>query len=655
MIIKKNALVFAFYSFVSIGAMANMPFDRTADEIARNCPIYLEKFSSQLTALTTSEKVATYQSVIRPLDSYLVEFSSHLLLDNLTKNVHVDEAIRNASTECSLKGFAIINGLAMNRPLYERIAQVEVKGLDKAQAYTVNYYMQQFEASGIAKDKATREQIKNLKDDISNISNIFGQNITADVRSMSIAKNRLEGVPADYLASHPADDKGMVTISTSYADVGPIFKYVHDRSLRKEVLEMSWSRGYPQNKAVLEQLIAKRYELAKLLDHNNFAQLNMLNTMVQTPKNVEIFTSTLSAALKGPVEREKAMLLARLQRIDADIIAVEYWDNSYSANLIREEEYQLDAKQVREYFDYDKVRDGIVKLAEDLFSINIKPVAVATWHDSVEAYEVYENEKLIGSFFFDSHPRAGKYTHAAQFGIKLGKQGVELPEAALLMNFPKGLMEHGQVETFLHEFGHLLHFIFAGQNDIGFSRFQSESDFGEAPSMMLEEWVWDYDTLSKFATNAKGEVIPKALVEKMNKARYFGQAVGTTTQLTLTALSLQLYNQAPEEIDLNAFEAKIYRDYAPYNLPKGTHPYASLSHLAGYGAKYYTYEWSNAIAEELLSRFKKEGLRNKQTAEDYRHKILALTGTQPAGELVKAFLGRDFSVQAYANKLSKLE
>jgi thimet oligopeptidase len=648
-------VLLTLFGLISVLASASSLYDRSPSEITSNCTAYIDSFNKKLHNLTVIKSMPNYQTVMRPFDKYMVEFTNKLLHDYLMQNVHTSEAVRNASTECSLKGFAIFNGLGMNRPLYERMSKVSTKGLNSAQIYTVNYWKQQFEASGIGKNEAIRKKIKALNDDVDQISNQFSQNITNDVRSITVKKDRLNGVPKDYLISHPADKNNMVTITTSYSDIGPIFKYAHDRSLREEVLMMFNNRAYPKNKAVLMQVLEKRYQLAQILEHENFAQLNMLGTMVKTPENVEKFTSTLSAAIKAPVAKEKSRLLASMQKINPKAKQVQYWDRSYLFNLIREEDYQLDAKEVREYFDYEKVRNGIVTLAEDLFSIKIKPSSVVTWHKSVEAYEVFEKNKLIGRFFFDSHPREGKYTHAAQFGITMGKKGVEIPEAALLMNFPKGLMEHGQVETFLHEFGHLIHYIFAGQNEIGFSRFQGESDFGEAPSMMLQEWVWDYETLSKFATNTKGEVISKDLVNKMIKARYFGQALGTASQLTYTAMSLELYNRSPNGIDLNVFEKNIYKKYSPYELVENTHPYAPFGHLTGYGAKYYTYQWSNAIAEELLSKFKKEGLRNKETANHYRHKILAVTGTAPASELVRNFLGRDFGVDAYAKRLSKSE
>lgn len=642
-------------AFLSFNVFAGIGFDRSAEVITDQCAKYMDAFDKQIANLVADDSKASYKTVFEPFDDHIMQFLDPLLHDYLMQNTHPDKAVRKASTDCTLKGFEVLSALNANRPLYDRMSQVEVDRLASDKAFTVNYWREQFLASGIGKDKKTRDQIKALNDEISQIGTTFNQNITDAVDSIKVQKERLAGVPEDYLSGHPADEDGMVTITTAYSDVSPVRKYAHDRSLRKDVVYMSRNRAVEDNPEVLLNLLAKRFELAKILGHENFAELNMLGTMVKTPVNVVEFTTKLSEAIKQPAEKEKARLLKQMQAIDADVNQVRSWDSAYLANIVREKEYNLDAKLVREYFDYDKVRDGIISLSEDLFGISIKSSDGETWHESVEAYEVYEKDKLIGEFYFDSHPREGKFTHAAQFGIRLGKQGVSTPKAALVMNFPKGLMEHGQVETFLHEFGHLIHFIFAGQNDIGYSRFQSESDFGEAPSTMLEEWVWDYDTLSKFATNTKGKVIPRELVVKMNKARYFGQALNVAGQLTYTALSFDLYNRNPEGLELDAFEKDIFNRYSPFGYDEGTYMHASFGHLNGYGAKYYTYQWSNSIAEELLSRFKKEGLRSIKTAKDYREMILAKTGTKPAAELVRDFLGRDFTVDAYAERLGRSE
>lgn len=636
----------------STASLANNSFDRTPEQISAHCAEYMSTFDGNIKSLVRQKSTASYRTVFEQFDNHMVSFIDQLLHDYLMQNTHPDEAIRKASTECAQKGFEALSALNANRPLYDRMTEVSTDGLPSEQAFTVNYWREQFQISGIGEDQATREAIQALNDEISQIGTTFRQNITDAVKSIRVEPKRLAGLPDDYIDAHPVDEDGMVTITTAYADIQPISKYAHDRSLRKEVSIMNRQRAAENNPAVLLELLEKRYELAKMLGHDNFAELNMLGTMVGTPQNVLQFTTKLSNAIEKPVKLEKARLLEQLKIIDPSATKVESWDARYLSNIVRETQYNLDAKLVREYFDYDKVRDGILALSEDLFGISIKPLKGVKWHPSVEAYEVYENDKLIGQFYLDSHPREGKYTHAAQFGLQVGKKGGAIPRAALVMNFPKGLMEHGQVETFLHEFGHLIHYIFAGQNSIGYSRYQSESDFGEAPSTMLEEWVWDYHTLRKFATNAKGEVIPKELVEKMNQARYFGQALSVAGQLTYAALSFELYNQNPQGIDLVEFERDIFERFSPYGYNEGTRMHASFGHLNGYGAKYYTYQWSNSIAEELLSKFKQEGLRNRKTAQQYRDKILARTGTKPAAELVRDFLGRDFSVDAYAERLS---
>jgi thimet oligopeptidase len=230
-----------------------------------------------------------------------------------------------------------------------------------------------------------------------------------------------------------------------------------------------------------------------------------------------------------------------------------------------------------------------------MFGVTIRPWAAEAWHPAVRTYEIVDKGEVIGRFYLDMHPREGKYKHAAQFGIQAGIKGVQVPMAALICNFPGGedpneLMEHDDVETFLHEFGHLLHTMFGGHhNRVVFSGIETEWDFVEAPSQMLEEWVWDAETLASFARNQKGEVIPVALVKKMRAGRYFGRGLWTKHQLFYAATSLNLYNKDPKTINLDQLTAQIQSKYSPFGYVDGTHFYASFGHLNGYSAIYYTY------------------------------------------------------------------
>ena len=226
------------------------------------------------------------------------------------------------------------------------------------------------------------------------------------------------------------------------------------------------------------------------------------------------------------------------------------------------------------------------------------------------------------------------------------------------MNLPTGdhstgLMEHRDVETFLHEFGHMLHGMFGGTQEwFGQAGVTTEWDFVEAPSQMLENWVYDYNTLAKFAKNKDGKTIPRKLVEKMNKARYFNLGLGDMTQLGYSNISLQ-FHQNPVPSDLGAANRSYYDKYATIPMPDYVQMQDSFGHLNGYSAIYYTYRWSKVIADDLFTRFQADGMRNAKTAAEYRAKILAKGGTVPAAELVHDFLGRDISLDAYKADVAK--
>ncbi len=242
--------------------------------------------------------------------------------------------------------------------------------------------------------------------------------------------------------------------------------------------------------------------------------------------------------------------------------------------------------------------------------------------------------------------------------LRNGIAGRTLPVAALVMNFPKGdhttgLMEHRDVETFLHEFGHMLHgMLSTSRRWAGVSGITTEWDFVEAPSQMLEEWIYDYDTLRRFARDAQGNPIPRELVEKMNTARYFDSGLGDMRQLALSNISLRLH-QAPAPADIGAEVKRLDAQYNLVPLMEGTQFQNSFGHLTGYSAIYYTYRWSKVIADDMFTQFKANGLRDRATADRYRRLVLEPGGSKPAAAMVEAFLGRPISLEAYKASMAK--
>ncbi len=601
-------------------------------------------------------------------DSILDEFNQlEIVLDrvassaSLYRNVHPNPIVREAADLCQQNVYALFSRIGLSRPLYDQLERVDTETLSAIDQRYLEKMREDFVLAGVSQDEATRDRIAVLNEELVKISQAFNRNIREDVRVLEVAPERLEGLPQDYIDDHPPNENGMVEITTNYPDYLPVMQYAEDDELRLELYKIFRQRGYPANKEVLENLLAKRYELANLVGFDNFAQYVTSDKMIGSAESAANFIERVNEIARPRSNEDYQILLDRLKEDDPDATEVGDWQKTYLEELIKNEVHQLDSQEIRQYFSYRKVRDGIFGLVETMFDVEIVPWETEVWHSSVETWQIVDDGDLIGQFYLDMHPRDGKYNHAAQFGVREGVQGVQTPVAALVCNFPGGdggvgLMEHNQVETFLHEFGHLLHTIFGGhQPRLSLSGVNTERDFVEAPSQMLEEWVWDADTLKTFATDSSDEVIPDVLIEKMNAARDFGRGLWTRHQMYYAALSLNYYNRPPSEVDLDQMMMDLQAEYSPFPYVEDTHFYTSFGHLDGYSAIYYTYMWSLVIAMDMFSEFEREGLRNPEVAQRYRETVLAPGGSKDAAELVADFLGRPYSFEAFENLLNAPE
>lgn len=574
---------------------------------------------------------------------------------------NLDAATRDAGRACSQRIEALVTEISLSRPIYARLKAIDAAAAPADTRFVIERAIAQYDRAGVGADDSTRARIKALQDRISENSIAFERNIADGRKEVTATPAELAGLPADYVAAHKPGPDGRVRISTDYPDLGPVLSYAQNEGLRRRLYEANLTRAYPANDDLLRKIFADRAELARLLGRPNYATLITEDKMIGSPANAAKFLDEIAAVVESPAKRDLNRMLTRLKAIDPAATTVPAWSSAYLSQLIRKEDYAVDPQEVRQYFAYDNVRDGILRLTQDLFGVQIRKWAAPLWAPGVEAYEMVEDGKVIGRFYMDNHPREGKYTHANVIPIRTGLTDRAVPVGILVCNFPAGdhktgLMEHRDVETFLHEFGHLLHLIFAGrQRWAQQGPFGLEWDFVEAPSQMLENWVWDYDTLKGFAVNAKGEPIPALLVEKMNRARGFAEAFGDARQLGLSAASLAYHLSPPGDNDLTGIYRSAFDRYSPIPLPAGLHPQASFGHLTGYSAIYYTYMWSKTISTDLFTRFEKEGLRNPATARRYREMVLAPGSSKPAATLVADFLGRPISLDAYRARLARGE
>jgi thimet oligopeptidase len=564
------------------------------------------------------------------------------------------QEVRDAANDCVSRLSKIATQISLSRPIYDRLTAIPAAGLAPEIAYPLSQALLSYRLSGVDKDLETRNKVEALQQEITDTGISFDRNIAEKTGEITLtSSDELEGLPADYIAAHKPAADGLIHITTNYPDVLPLLKFARKSEVRKAMYIAFQNRAWPDNEEVLKKLLAKRYELAQLLGYANFAELVTADKMIGNAGHVAQFLDDVNGAAAAAAARDQAMLLAREQQIDPAATSLHPWDSSYISNLIQKEKYDFDASVVRQYFTYEKTRAGIFQLVHDLFGADIRPWKTEVWDPSVTAWELYDHGKLIGQFYLDMFPRKGKFTHAEQSGVRSGLKGRQLPVAMLICNFPaQGPMEHGDITTFLHEFGHLIHSLYSGHQ--AFARQgmnNAQWDFIEAPSQMLEEWTWDYDTLKRFAANDKGEPIPESLVVKMNAGRHFGEAGSWKRQIAYAAVSLGYHTRPAGSFDLTDVYKTEYNRYSLTPYLEGTHPYANFGHLNGYSAVYYTYVWSKAIALDLFTRFKTAGMFDPKTALDYRQMILEPGATTDAGSLIKNFLGRPMSVDAFKEDL----
>ncbi len=565
---------------------------------------------------------------------------SHLISES-----HPDAAVRDAAEKQAQAVDAVQSRRLLDRDLWNVFADADPVGLEPDEQRFLEHVRRDFRRGGVDLSDADRERVRELTERDTELSLTFSRNIREGRREIRVPASSLDGLPADFIEAHPADEEGLVTLTTEYTDLMPVREYARDRSLRHALVGAYNDLAWPENEPVLAELLAIRAERATLLGYGDGADYETETRMIGSSAAVAAFLHRVAATAAPAASAEYGRVLDRLRRDDPDVDAVTIADFWYVLSMIKREEYDVDAQLVRSYFRFDRVLEGVLATTGRLLDVTYVPVGAPSWHDDVRTYDVVRAGERLGRIHLDLHPREGKYNHAACFGLAPGIVGRTLPESVLLCNFSRGLLEHDEVVTFFHEFGHLVHDILGGhQKWARWTGVATEWDFVEAPSQLLEEWAWDAEALAAFARNDAGEPIPADLVARMRIADAFGRGLEVTRQLGHATTSYRLHVERPA--DLRAAVDGYYRTASPVVPLDGSHSYAGFGHLTGYGACYYTYQWSLVIARDLLSAFDGD-LFDVETAARYRREILEPGGTRDASDLVRAFLGRESTFDAY--------
>jgi thimet oligopeptidase len=618
---------------------------------------HLAEAQRHIDAVLAVKGPRTAENTLRPFDAALEQINSANYFAAFMQQVHPDAKFRDSATEMTRKASATATALSLNRGVYQALGALDLAKADAATRHFVERQLLLFRLAGVDKDDATRARLKLLNDQLTEQQSMFDRNISDGQKVVTVAgPGSLDGLPQDYIDRHKPASDGTIKITTDYPDILPAMKFVKSDALRRQLYEAFETRAYPKNRDVLRQMMQTRYEIATLLGYASWADYNAADKMAGRGARIAGFIQEVDQAARALADREFAMLLEEKRKTDPAATGVGDYELGRLQELLRRSKYDFDSQSVRPYLPYARVKQGILDTAATLFGLTFRrETGAAVWDPTVETWDAIDGGKTIGRFYLDMHPRPGKFSHAEMVPVLDGVRGKQLPEAALVCNFPQpsaddaGLMEYGDVVTFFHEFGHLMHWILAGQQAwAGVSGISMESDFVEAPSQMLEEWMRSPQVLARFARHYQtGEAIPPELIARMNRASAFGRAGWVSQQNTYTAISYDIYKGKPQDVDLDTVTMENVKRYSHTVPLPGTHLYASFGHLAGYSSAYYTYLWDKVIAEDFFQQFDSANLLGGAAAMRYRRAVLEPGGSAPANDLVRDFLGRPQSMAAF--------
>ncbi|MCR4333941.1 MAG: Zn-dependent oligopeptidase [Patescibacteria group bacterium] len=606
----------------------------------------------------------TFENTVYALEASGEQASDELNRISLLKEVSTDPKIRIAAAQMLESLQKHLVEIEFDPRMYAAMKEYAKKKekLEGPEKLLFEDLMKGYARMGLDLPKAQFKKLKTNLKALGELGLAFHHNLNEHKDYMLVTEAELDGLPESYRSNLvKVGEKYKVTLA--YPDALPYMAGAHDEDRRRELSEKFSRRGGPGNVALLKKMFRLRAENARLLGYKNHADYQTELRMAKSAANVWRFVRDLERRTKRQAARDLAILRAdKKRRTNNPKAVLGSHDVGYLFKQIRKEKFEIDSDIVKEYFPFEHVKQATLDAYQKLLGVIFKRrTDIKFWHPDVQLYDVYDKKDgYLSSFILDLYPREGKYGHAAAFEVTYGRQEGNIyraPLAAMVANFPKpnpknpSLMSHGEVETFFHEFGHIMHFTLTKACYSAQSGFNVAWDFVEAPSQMLENWTWDAGILSRLSKHYKtGRSMPKTLIKRIIDARLFGEAWGVRGQLVLTSLDLIIHTKGTKDpVALYATLNKKLMGVAP---PKNQLWIAGFGHIAGgYDAGYYGYLWSKVYAEDMFSRFAKGGVLNSKIGSDYRRWILEKGSSEEELKLVEGFLGRKSNNKAFIKSI----
>ncbi len=640
----------------------------TPFEIGSRCRRAQETLKEEIESIIKTQK-PNLENTLERADRAFSLFTNQVQPLDFYRYVIKDPKLQDAAKKCFEESERLHLSI-LSRPAFYKIVKKASnlnKPKDPLQKYLLEDYMHAFRDNGLFLSNEKRQELLELRNELVKIQSTFTQVLNAWNEKLHFSKKELQGLPHDLLSDlEKSREVGRDYILTlKYPHVIPALKYVKDPDVRKVIYERFNSRGGKENSERLRQALDLRLKIAKLLGYRDYASLKLDDTMAKNSKTVTKFLSDLQTQLRDRTKREFETLLDLKRKYlkDPNMSVLNPWDVAFYETLLMNERYQLSEEDLKQYFPVEKTLEGMFNIYQKIFNVEFQAMFHArTWHPDVKAYRVVDQQSkaVIGQFYLDLFPRDGKYSHAANFGLISGYEKEDgayvLPISSVVANFSKptknepGLLTHDEVQTLFHEFGHVMHHVLSRAKYGDFSGTNVKRDFVEAPSQMLENWVWDKSILKKLSSHYQtGHSMPHHMINRLLSTRYFDKGIFYTRQIFYASVDMAYHTlRNTRYLDVTQMYQKYFEDINMLKALKTTRAEAAFDHLmGGYDAGYYGYLWSEVYACDMFTRFEKEGLLNPKTGLEYRRIILEQGGSQDPMDLVKSFLKRKPNNEAF--------
>ena len=646
-------------------AGSNVPVDYakvTSKDVEAYAKHTIADVSSKIASIK-KQKTTTFTNVFGAMDD--IKNKMNTVGNNcfMLNWVSTDSVIRAKGTA----GYQLLDSMSTaiysDKGIYNKMKSYKVsdsyKQLKGNKKFLVDEMLQNFERSGVNLNAEQLTKYKTLTKEISELSTSYSSNMNSSNEILALDEKGADGLPDNFKLNYKVAE-GKYEIPIINATSETVLNNATAENTRKAYYSKFYNRAADKNIAILDNMVKKRDELAKLMGYPTYAAYALVPKMASNPKTVWNFLNDLVSRSKEKAKNDVGLLeIEKKVELAKEDAKLQPWDIGFYKNQIIKKQYQINNEELRDYFPMQQCLKGMMDIYQKLLGFEFRKVQhPSVWHEEVEMYEVYETGKLKGRFYLDLFPRPNKETWFYGVNIVSGK-GKEIPVAMLLGNFTRpsktqpSLLSQKELKTLFHEFGHIMNMMsyhgeFSSQAD-------SKADFTEAMSQIFENWVLDYDILSMFAKNYKtGEVLPKATFDNMIKSRKVGSGLSSMQMLVRCLYDMNLYDKynaaAPVPTDdiWKAIDTQLgVMDF----YPQGTHYQANWIHVNTHPVYMYGYLWSEVYALDMFTEFEKNGLRDTKTGVRYRKLILS-NGTQ--GDIVKAvaqFLGRPSDNKAYIKSL----